>query len=280
MVPPAAHGNHLPEDDYPNQTISIDRLLLQCQTCLKRLACAQQPKYNTIGVPCVLHEPLNREANFACVAPNQVLSSISAKGFRQPDALLDSLSQGSNCPLTLVCAPAGYGKSLLMSSFLQSCALPWAWLSLDESDNDLRLFLDYFVAALGSLFPGALRSTQLLLAGTSLPPVSVIADGLINELAELDSAFILALDDLHVINAADIHSLLDALLRHPQPGLHLMLLTCQDPPVGLGRLRARGQVSEIRARDSAFHADRDGGIHGPCRHPPGRRSTCGAGRAD
>ena len=168
------------------------------------------------------------------------------KDFVTRTCLLDSLSQGLNRPLTLVCAPAGYGKTLLVSSFLQSCALPSAWLSLDESDNDLRLFLEYFLAALDPLFPGALRSTQLLLAGTSLPPVSVIADSLIDELAELDSEFILALDDVHVINAADIHRLLAALLRHPQPGLHLMLLTCQDPPLGLGRLRARGQVSEIQ----------------------------------
>ena len=169
--------------------------------------------------------------------------------------LFDLIEQGLSRPLTLVSAPAGYGKTMLVSSFLQTCALPWAWLSLDEGDNDLRLFVDYLHAALESMLPGSLRGTRLLLAGPSLPPVAVIADSLINELAELERESILVLDDVHAIHETDIFSLLLALLRHPLQGLHLMLLGRQDPPLGLGLLRARDQVSEIRARDLRFTAE-------------------------
>ncbi|MBP8294087.1 MAG: hypothetical protein KAX65_15030, partial [Caldilineaceae bacterium] len=172
--------------------------------------------------------------------------------------LLDKLSQGVSHPLTLVCAPAGYGKTILVSSFLETCALPWAWLSLDENDNDLRLFLDYLLTALDNLFPGSLHSTQLLLAGPTLPPTALIADNLVNDLAELERAFILVLDDVHGIRNAEIYSVLAALLRHPLPGLHLLLITRQDPPLGLGTLRARDQVSEIRSRDLRFTATETG----------------------
>ena len=168
--------------------------------------------------------------------------------------LIDKLNQALRHPLTLISAPAGYGKSVLVSSFLQSCPMPSAWLSLDEQDDDLRVFLDYVLAALDALFPGSLRHTQSLVAGTSLPPVAVIADSLVNELAELERDFILALDDLHLLRTADIYALLAALLRHPPPGLHLLLLTRQDPPLALGTLRAYDQLTEIRGRDLRFTA--------------------------
>ncbi|MBP8293912.1 MAG: hypothetical protein KAX65_14135, partial [Caldilineaceae bacterium] len=167
--------------------------------------------------------------------------------------LFDKLSQGLTRPLTLVSAPAGYGKTILVSSFLETCALPWAWLSLDENDNDLRLFLDYLLTALDNLFSGSLHRTRLLLAGPTLPPTALIADNLIDELAELERAFILVLDDVHGIRNAEIYSVLAALLGHPLPGLHLLLVTRQDPPLGLGVLRARDQMSEIRARDLRFN---------------------------
>jgi len=166
--------------------------------------------------------------------------------------LLDMISQGLSRPLTLVCAPAGYGKTILVSSFLETCALPWAWLSLDENDNDLRLFLDYLLTALDTLFPGSLHHTQLLLTGPTLPPTALIADNLINELAKLERAFVLVLDDVHEVRNAEIYGLLAALLRHPLPGQHLLLVTRQDPPLGLGTLRAHDQVSEIRSRDLRF----------------------------
>ena len=168
--------------------------------------------------------------------------------------LVDKIKQGLSRPLTLISAPAGYGKSVLVSSFLQSCPMPSAWLTLDEQNDELRVFLDYLLAALDALFPGSLRHTQSLVAGTSLPPVAFIADSLVNELAELERDFILALDDLHLLHTADVYTLLAALLRHPPPGLHLLLLTRQDPPLALGTLRAYDKLTEIRGRDLRFTA--------------------------
>lgn len=166
--------------------------------------------------------------------------------------LLDKIEQGRHHPLTLISAPAGYGKTVLVSSFLETCPLPAAWLSLDENDNDFGVFLAYLLAALDTVFPGSLHRTQLFLSKTSLPPVSAIADSLISELAELESDFILVLDDLHAVHAADIYNLLTALLRHPLPTLHLIVMTRQDPPVALGHLRAYDQMTEIRSRDLRF----------------------------
>ena len=169
--------------------------------------------------------------------------------------LLAKIEQGRSCPLTLVSAPAGYGKTVLVSSFLETCPLPHGWLSLDESDNDFGLFLAYLLATIDAIFPGALRRTQLLLNTANLPPVSAVADSLISELAELESDFILVLDDLHAVQAAEIYTLLAALLRHPLPAMHLILLTRQDPPLPLGHLRAYDQMTEIRSRDLRFSAE-------------------------
>ncbi len=127
--------------------------------------------------------------------------------------LTDTLDHGLSRPLTLICAPAGYGKTILASSFLETCPLSSVWLSLDENDDDLRLFLDYLLAAIDSAFPDSVHGTKVILAGATLPPVSVIADSLINELAGLGRPFILVLDDLHEIHDPGIYRLLDALLR-------------------------------------------------------------------
>ena len=104
------------------------------------------------------------------------------------------------------------------------------------------------MAALDSLSPGALRGTQSLLAASNLPAATVIVDSLINELDELACEFCLVLDDLQDIQETTVFSFLAALLAHPLPGMHLVLLTRQDPTLGLQTLRARDQMSEIRSR--------------------------------
>ena len=169
--------------------------------------------------------------------------------------LFDRLNEGLSRPLTLISAPAGYGKTMLASSFVQRSALPWAWLSLDEQDNDLGLFVQYVLAAIDTVFPGALTRTQRFVGGSTLPPVSAIADSLINDIADVECEFIFVLDDVHLIREVVIYDLLTALLRHPVREMHLLLLTRQDPPLGLGLLRARDQVSEIRTRDLRFTAE-------------------------
>jgi LuxR family maltose regulon positive regulatory protein len=162
------------------------------------------------------------------------------------------LAQGVSYPLTLISAPAGFGKTMLVSSFLQNCGLPWVWLSLDDYDNDLQVFLDCFGAALAGLSPGALLGTRSLLAGNDLPPLAAVADSLLNELDELGCEFCLILDDLQVIHNMAVYDFLATLLLHPLPQMHLVLLSREDPPLSLPVLRARGQMSEIRLRNLRF----------------------------
>ena len=166
--------------------------------------------------------------------------------------LLEQLEQRRDRPLTLVVAPAGYGKSTLVSSSLETCDWPSAWLSLDEHDNDLAQFLSYLVAAIQTISPDACHDTQAMIKAASPPPTSVIAGALTNDLDQIQEPFILVLDDYHAVQNMDVHQLLTELLYHPPPPLHLVLTTRSDPPLPLPQLRARGQATEIRSHALRF----------------------------
>ena len=166
--------------------------------------------------------------------------------------LLERLEQRRERPLTLVVAPAGYGKTTLVTSWLATCDCPSAWLSLDEGDNDLALFLSYFSAAIRNMFPDAVGETSALLDAARLPPPDVLARSLINELDQIEQPFILVLDDYHSIQNMDVHHLLTELLRYPPRALHLVLASRSDPPLPLANLRARGQATEIRTQELRF----------------------------
>ena len=131
--------------------------------------------------------------------------------------LLEYLDQRRERPLTLVSAPAGYGKSVLISSWLETCDVPNAWLSLDEHDADLRQFLLYFLAAIQTMFPDAVNETMTLANAPPLPPVSALARSLVNELDSIERNFILMLDDIHRIQEKSVHDFLTELLQYP-PG--------------------------------------------------------------
>ena len=166
--------------------------------------------------------------------------------------LLERLDQRRQRPLTLVTAPAGYGKSTLVSCWLECCDLPAAWLSLDETDNDLHLFLSYLLAAVQTVSPAAGKEIQTILNAPQLPPLPVLSGSLINELDKIDQAFILTLDDYHVIQNQAIHDLLIEILKHPPRAMHLVLASRVDPPLPLASLRARGEMTEIRMQDLRF----------------------------
>ena len=168
------------------------------------------------------------------------------------DHLLDRLDQVRHRPLALVSAPAGYGKSTLVSHWLETCNIPKAWVSLDEDDNDLRSFLTYFIAAIQRIFPAACTETRSMLNVDPLPPVSLLARSLINELDRIEKAFILVLDDFHLIQDKIIHALVAELLHHPSAYMHLVLIARRDPPLPLTALRAKGQMIEMRTRDLRF----------------------------
>ncbi len=163
--------------------------------------------------------------------------------------LMKMLDKGRDLPLTLISAPAGYGKSQLASCWTGTSGLPTAWLSLGEDDDDLRQFLRYVLAAVGSLFPDAAEASESLVNASILPPLSVIIDTLTNDLDWVAEDFVLVLDDFHHIHNEPVHDLLAELLRHPPRPLHLMLITRRDPALTLTRLRANHQVNEVRTRD-------------------------------
>ena len=168
--------------------------------------------------------------------------------------------------LTLIAAPAGFGKTTLILDFglwisdpvrtesgIES--LESTWLSLDEADNDPVRFLRYVIAALQSALPEVGRAAPPLLELGTPPALEETLAGLINEIAAAGCPIILTLDDYHVIHHAGIQQLLTFLLDHQPPNLHLIIAGRSDPALPLARLRARGQLLEVRARDLRFTED-------------------------
>jgi LuxR family transcriptional regulator, maltose regulon positive regulatory protein len=174
---------------------------------------------------------------------------------------LERLNHGLKGPLTVISGAAGYGKSTLISSWIETMAdgraqegapLPVMWLSLDENDSDLFLFIRYFIAAIQSHFPGMGTETLGLVQAISQPPISLLADTLSNEIDSLPGDFILVLDDYSAIHETAVHDFLSALLLRWPQRMHLVLITRTSPPLPLASLRARGEVNEIRGRDLRF----------------------------
>jgi LuxR family maltose regulon positive regulatory protein len=130
---------------------------------------------------------------------------------------------------------------------------PSAWVSLDEQDNDLALFLAYFLTAVRSMFPDVAQDTLALINGSEQPPVQVLTNSLINDLNQITIDFVLVLDDYHSIQDVDIHDLISGLLHYPPPTMQIVLATRSDPPLDLVNLRAKNTVIEIRALDLRFN---------------------------
>ena len=169
------------------------------------------------------------------------------------ERLLDRLDQRLQRPITLVAAPAGYGKTMLVSCWLKASSSPSAWISLDKNDNDLRLFLKYLLAAVQTMFPDAGRKTLAMVNALTLPPVAALAGSLINELDRIEQPFILVLDDFHTIKDVSVLDLLTQLLHHPQQAMHLVLIGRRDPPLPISTLRAKRLLTEIRTQDLRFN---------------------------
>ncbi len=168
--------------------------------------------------------------------------------------LIKYLDKNCNCPLILISAPAGYGKSTLVSKWLEGYDCSSAWLSLDTEDSDLATFFNYFLAAVRTQFPKKCSRSLALLRSSELPPLSLLADILINDLFEIEKRFILVLDDYGHIHNPNIDELLNQLLKHVLPNFHLFILTRRDPPLPLNTLRAKGKLKEIRQSALQFTA--------------------------
>ena len=168
--------------------------------------------------------------------------------------LIDRLSRGAESALTLVSAPAGFGKTTLLADWLAAvvadgrCA---AWLSLDQRDNDPALFWTYLIAALKTAVPG-LGGSALSLLESPQPPMEVVLATLLNDLSAISNDVVLVLDDYHVIDARDVLDGMAFLLEHLPPQIHLVIASRADPALPLARLRGRGELVEIRAADLRF----------------------------
>jgi LuxR family maltose regulon positive regulatory protein len=168
--------------------------------------------------------------------------------------LIERLDRGLRAghKLAVVCASPGYGKTTLVTEWLHNVTHPVAWLSLDEQDNDPARFLAYLIAALRQIDASLGANAEALLQSSPPPPPEMVLTSLINDLAALPSPFILALDDYHVIHTAAIHQQHAFLLDHQPPQMHQVIVTREDPPLPISRLRARGQVEELRQDDLRF----------------------------
>lgn len=157
--------------------------------------------------------------------------------------------------LTLISAPAGFGKTTLVAEWIASSDNPAGWVSLDEGDSDPLRFLSYFVAALQKVAPSIGERVTAMLQSPQPPPIESILTTLLNEIATLPQRFVLVLDDYHVLDSQEIDTLLTFLIENLPPQLHLVMTTREDPRLPLARMRARGQLNELRAADLRFRPD-------------------------
>ena len=169
--------------------------------------------------------------------------------------LLDRLDQGLAARLILLSAPAGFGKTTLLSEWLAGSPSATSWVSLDAGDNDPVHFLNYLIAALQTIEPEVGEAAREVLRSPQPPSIQSILTMLINELTALAGDAVTVLDDYHVIDTPAVHDIVAFLLEHlppPPGGMHLVIATRNDPPLPLARLRARGHLSEIREADLRF----------------------------
>jgi LuxR family maltose regulon positive regulatory protein len=172
--------------------------------------------------------------------------------------LVERLHQGTERKLTLVCAPAGFGKTTLLAEWLASTPAgerPAAWVSLDQSDNDPALFWAYFITAMQPMRAGVGGNALSLLHSPQPSLIESVLTTLINEINAIEEEFALILDDYHVIQSRSIHEALAFLLDHLPPRMHLIIASRSDPPLPLPRLRGRGELTELRAADLRFTPD-------------------------
>jgi LuxR family transcriptional regulator, maltose regulon positive regulatory protein len=168
--------------------------------------------------------------------------------------LIADLDGATRRELALVSAPAGYGKTSLLASWARIQPHPVAWVSADPGDNDPIRFWRYVVAAIGRA-GGPAADSGLAMPGPNLPPATAVVEDLSRRLSEMADGLALILDDYHVIESKRIHEALSLLLAHTPDGLHVVIGSRMDPPFPLARLRARGQLAELRAPDLRFTPD-------------------------
>ncbi|MGD9891167.1 MAG: helix-turn-helix transcriptional regulator, partial [Dehalococcoidia bacterium] len=172
--------------------------------------------------------------------------------------LIRSLTRTTETKLTVVAAPAGFGKTTLLADWIAatpSDLASVAWLSLDEQDNHPAIFWTYIIAALQRASPVVGATAAAYLQSGQSPEIQEVLITLINEVSGSTNDVVLVLDDYHVIDLPEIHEAMTFLLDHLPPLLHLAIASRSQPPLPLARLRARGELVELRAADLRFKAE-------------------------
>jgi LuxR family transcriptional regulator, maltose regulon positive regulatory protein len=202
-------------------------------------------------------EPPATTSSAATAVPDALLATKlhiprTRPGFVARPRLVDRLARAHGGELTLVCGPAGFGKTALLADWARRSPRPVAWLSLDDADNDPVRFWRHAAAALDGVRPGVADRVGALLQGLQPTSFEAVVTALVNELAGVAEEVVLVLDDYHLIQAPQVHQSLEFLLEHLPAQLRLVLASRADPPPPLARLRARGQLVELRERDLRF----------------------------
>jgi LuxR family maltose regulon positive regulatory protein len=166
--------------------------------------------------------------------------------------LLEQLNEGLKGKLTIISAPAGFGKTSLVTAWRETSEMPLAWFSLDEEDNDPTRFADYLLGALQTIDARLAQESAALLQISPAPPLKIILTSLINEICETEVEFVVAFDDYHVIHEYKIHEALSFFIERLPPHAHTLITSRSNPPLLLSRLRARGELKELRAADLRF----------------------------
>ncbi len=155
--------------------------------------------------------------------------------------------------LLLVSAPAGYGKTTVVSEWLSEQNHPHVWISLDTTDNDPMCFFTYLIAALQKIQDQVGRGVKSLLSAPQLPPVSMLIASLLNELVEITAPFIIVMDDFHMIHNPYLYDGVQYLLEYAPSCMKVLIISREDPPLMLSKMRVRGQMVEIRVHDLRFN---------------------------
>jgi LuxR family maltose regulon positive regulatory protein len=166
--------------------------------------------------------------------------------------LIERVNQAVVRRLVMVTAPAGFGKSTLLAQWAAQASLPVAWLSLDKTDNDPRVFLSYFIAGIQTRFKGLGQGVLSALRFSTAPSLSFLLNSLINEIGGQGRAFALVLDDLHHIHDRAALDILGYLLEHQPATLHLLITSRSEPPLPFSRLRMRSEMAELGINDLRF----------------------------
>lgn len=166
--------------------------------------------------------------------------------------LFQVLSNGLEHKLLLVSAPAGFGKTTAITSWLETKKLPVVWLSLDDNDSDLSRFMLYLISALQTNQPNIGQGILPVLASSQPISIDLMLTQLINDITQISEDFIIVFDDYHIIDSSEVDQAVSFLLEHSPPQMHIVITTREDPNLPLARLRGRGQLTELRAADLRF----------------------------